>query len=92
MARIKDKDQKMLLRAGSKKFGLSENELLYLMFDMGIAWFVFINKPKSEQQKMLKNIGINKSDEDSELLWKISKWFYDNWVAGQDPSSVTKRG
>ena len=84
MARIKDKDQRTLIRACAKEFRMSENELLYLMVEMGIGWFVFVNKPKDGKMDFIKNIekGLDEKSEHAVLADKIGQWFYDRWKAG----------
>jgi len=91
MARIKDPDQKRLLKDASRKFGMSENDVAWFLLNRGLSFCIMAYQSPEERAHLFEKIDeqIKEDDKFSELM----KFFFDRWTDGlEEPPTDVEKG
>jgi len=80
MARVKDPHQKGMLSRAAKKFNCSENDVLHVLVEMGVAWCILSHKSIVDREEIFSKMDV---DFDEDPLFKaLSDYLYNEWVKG----------
>ncbi|MCI0445552.1 hypothetical protein L0152_20350 [bacterium] len=75
--KIKDKDQKYLIKAIAKKIGADPNDVAYFLIEMGASWCIVAHKPIVEREGIFSKL-------DNETIKKLSYEIFLSWQAGKE--------